>query len=253
MTATFFALSDAPGPDYAWLNSSSFSPKSRSFRVPRPARLEIAAQALQPRTFAPDTVLFQEGDKGEVLYILKEGIVKLFKIDLEGHEEDARRSSNPRNFSAKWRFSVSRGAARPPSLIRESKIYLLFKDDFQRLIKDYPSISLNVANTLSQRLHGMNDEAQILSYKDAQGRVAYVILRLYWGGLIDFNDQGQALLRLTHQELASLAGNEPRDRNPGTQSPRGRSGHSHATQGSPDPRPRGSRGNPSRYSLVAAS
>ena len=46
----------------------------------------------------------------------------------------------------------------------------------------------------------------MLSYKDAQGRVAYVILRLYWGGLIDFNAEGKALLRLTHQELASLAG-----------------------------------------------
>jgi CRP/FNR family transcriptional regulator, cyclic AMP receptor protein len=52
----------------------------------------------------------------------------------------------------------------------------------------------------------MVDEAQVLSYKDAQGRVAYVILRLYWGGLIDFNEEGSALLRLTHQELASLAG-----------------------------------------------
>ena len=90
--------------------------------------------------------------------------------------------------------------------VRETLVYLLFKDDFQRLLKDYPSVSLNVANTLSSRLREMVDEAQVLSYKDAQGRVAYVILRLYWGGLIDFNDAGSAVLRLTHQELASLAG-----------------------------------------------
>jgi CRP/FNR family cyclic AMP-dependent transcriptional regulator len=167
--------------------------------------LEIAAQALQPRTFAPDTVLFQEGDKGEVLYILKEGIVKLFKIDLEGHEKTLA-ILKPPEFFGEMALLGEQGRSATALAIRESKIYLLFKDDFQRLIKDYPSISLNVANTLSQRLHGMNDEAQILSYKDAQGRVAYVILRLYWGGLIDFNDQGQALLRLTHQELASLAG-----------------------------------------------
>ena len=52
--------------------------------------LEIAAQSLQPRTFAPDSVFFQEGDQGEVLYILASGMVKLYKIDLEGHEENAR-------------------------------------------------------------------------------------------------------------------------------------------------------------------
>lgn len=53
-----------------------------------PARaLEIVSEAVQPRTFDADTVLFREGDRGEVLYILHKGTVKLFKIDLEGHEK----------------------------------------------------------------------------------------------------------------------------------------------------------------------
>ena len=167
--------------------------------------LTIAAQALQPRTFPPDTVLFQEGDQGEVLYILNRGIVKLFKIDLEGHEKTLA-ILKPPEFFGEMALLGEQGRSATALSIRETLVYLLFKDDFQRLLKEYPSISMNVANTLSQRLHGANDEAQVLSYKDAQGRVAYVILRLYWGGLIDFNDEGKAMLRLTHQELASLAG-----------------------------------------------
>ena len=167
--------------------------------------LTIAAQALQPRTFPPDTVLFQEGDQGEVLYILNKGIVKLFKIDLEGHEKTLA-ILKPPEFFGEMALLGEQGRSATALSIRETLVYLLFKDDFQRLLKEYPSISMNVANTLSQRLYGANDEAQILSYKDAQGRVAYVILRLYWGGLIDFNDEGKAMLRLTHQELASLAG-----------------------------------------------
>lgn len=171
-----------------------------------PARaLEIAAQALQPRTFAADTVFFQEGDKGEVLYVLASGMVKLFKIDLEGHEKTLA-ILKPPEFFGEMALLGQQGRSATALSIRETLVYLLFKDDFQRLLKDFPSISLNVANTLSQRLRGMVDESQVLSYKDAQGRVAYVILRLYWGGLIDFNDEGSALLRLTHQELASLAG-----------------------------------------------
>ena len=158
--------------------------------------LEIAAQALQPRTFAPDTVLFQEGDKGEVLYILNKGIVKLFKIDLEGHEKTLA-ILKPPEFFGEMALLGEQGRSATALSIRETLVYLLFKDDFQRLIKEYPSISLNVANTLSQRLYGANDEAQVLSYKDAQGRVAYVILRLYWGGLIDFNDEGKAKIRFS--------------------------------------------------------
>lgn len=167
--------------------------------------LTIAAQALQPRTFPTDTVFFQEGDRGEVLYVLARGMVKLFKIDLEGHEKTLA-ILKPPEFFGEMALLGEQGRSATALAIRETLVYLLFRDDFQRLLRDYPSISLNVANTLSQRLRGMVDEAQVLSYKDAQGRVAYVILRLYWGGLIDFNDQGVAMLRLTHQELASLAG-----------------------------------------------
>ncbi len=167
--------------------------------------LEIAAEAVQPRTFASDAVLFREGDRGEVLHILASGMIKLFKIDLEGHEKTLA-ILKPPEFFGEMALLGEQGRSATAVCLRETLVYLLFKDDFQRLLKDYPSISLNVANTLSQRLRGMVDEAQVLSYKDAQGRVAYVILRLYWGGLIDFNESGQSLLRLTHQELASLAG-----------------------------------------------
>jgi CRP-like cAMP-binding protein len=52
----------------------------------------------------------------------------------------------------------------------------------------------------------MDDEAQILSYKDAQGRVAFVLLRLYRDGVVELSENGEALVRLTHQELANLAG-----------------------------------------------
>jgi CRP/FNR family transcriptional regulator len=87
----------------------------------------------------------------------------------------------------------------------EVSAYLLFTDDFRRLMADYPAISLNLTTTLASRLRGMDDESQILSYKDAQGRVAYVLLRLYRGGVVELSEE-RALVRLTHQELASLAG-----------------------------------------------
>jgi len=175
------------------------------FRGAPPRALEIAAQAVQSRRYESDAVLFQEGDSGEVLYILAQGMVKLFKIDLEGHEKTLA-ILKPPEFFGEMALLGEGGRSATATALRETLVYLLFKDDFGRLLNDYPSISLNVTNTLAQRLRGMVDEAQVLSYKDAQGRVAYVILRLYWGGLIDFSDDGHALLRLTHQELASLAG-----------------------------------------------
>jgi CRP/FNR family cyclic AMP-dependent transcriptional regulator len=167
--------------------------------------LEIAAGVVQTRTFDAESVIFQEGDKGEALYILKEGLVKLSKVDLEGHEKTLAILRPPEFFGEMALLGESSRSATAVTL-KKARLLVLYQDDFQRLMASYPRIGLNVTTTLAQRLRGMDDEAQILSYKDAQGRVSYVLLRLYRNGLIEFNDAGKGVIRLTHQELASLAG-----------------------------------------------
>ena len=166
--------------------------------------LEIVAGVVRPRRFPTETVLFQEGDAGDALYVLSAGLVKLSKVDLGGHEKTLALLQPPEFFGE---MALLGEATRSATAITLAPVtaYLLFRDDFQRLLAEYPTISLNLTTTLAERLRGMDDEAQVLSYKDAQGRVAYVLLRLYRAGVIEF-DEGRALVRLTHQDLANLAG-----------------------------------------------
>ena len=49
--------------------------------------LEIATSAVRKRVYESGTTVFQEGDKGEALYIIASGLVKLSKVDLGGHEK----------------------------------------------------------------------------------------------------------------------------------------------------------------------
>lgn len=166
--------------------------------------LEIATSAVRKRVYEAGTTVFQEGDKGEALYIIASGLVKLSKVDLGGHEKTLAILQPPEFFGE---MALLGQASRSATAVTLNVVdaYLLFNDDFKRLISDYPAISLNLTTTLAARLRGMDDESQILSYQDAQGRVAYVLLRLYRGGVIDL-DSSRALVRLTHQELANLAG-----------------------------------------------
>ncbi len=166
--------------------------------------LEIVAGVVRPRRFPTETVLFQEGDAGDALYVLSAGLVKLSKVDLGGHEKTLALLQPPEFFGE---MALLGEATRSATAITLAPVtaYLLFRDDFQRLMAEYPTISLNLTTTLAERLRGMDDEAQVLSYKDAQGRVAYVLLRLYRAGVIEF-EGGRALVRLTHQDLANLAG-----------------------------------------------
>lgn len=173
--------------------------------VGAPSRaVDVAASVVRTRRFEPDTILFEEGDPGDALYLLAAGLVKLSKVDLGGHEKTLALLQPPEFFGE---MALLGHATRSATAVTLSSVeaHLLFQDDFTRLLAEYPAISLNLTTTLANRLRGMDDEAQILSYKDAQGRVAYVLLRLYRSGVIDL-DGRHALVRLTHQDLANLAG-----------------------------------------------
>jgi CRP/FNR family transcriptional regulator, cyclic AMP receptor protein len=186
-------------------NLKSFLSNVPLFKGAPERALEVAASVVQPRIYDSETVIFQEGDKGEALYILTEGMVKLSKVDLGGYEKTLTILQPPEFFGE---MALLGNTTRSATAIALGRIhtYLLFADDFNKLIQTYPTVSLNLTTTLAQRLRGMDDEAQILSYKDAQGRVAFVLLRLYRSGVIELDKNGFALVKLTHQDLANLAG-----------------------------------------------
>jgi len=182
----------------------AFLEKVPLFHGAPPRALDVAASVVRPRRFAPDTLLFQEGEVGDALYLLADGLVKLSKVDLGGHEKTLALLRPPEFFGEMALLGHANRSAAAVTLV-PTTCYLLFRDDFQRLLSAYPSVSLNLTSALAERLRGMDDEAQVLSYQDAQGRVAYVLLRLYRDGVVELLDD-RARARLTHQDLANLAG-----------------------------------------------
>jgi CRP/FNR family transcriptional regulator, cyclic AMP receptor protein len=166
--------------------------------------LEVAASVVRPRTFEDGAVLFREGDVGDALYLLVKGLVKLSKVDLGGHEKTLALLQPPEFFGEMALLGHATRSATALALAQVETL-MLFRDDFERLLTAYPTININLTTTLANRLRGMDDEAQVLSYKDAPGRVAYVLLRLYRSGVVEL-DRSEAVVRLTHQDLANLAG-----------------------------------------------
>ncbi|HLR46814.1 MAG TPA: Crp/Fnr family transcriptional regulator [Deinococcales bacterium] len=167
--------------------------------------VELTAAVLQERNFPAGHTVFQEGDTGEALYIMQSGLVKLANVDLSGHEKTLALLQPPEFFGEMALVGDAKRSATAQTLA-ETRCWLLYRDDFLRLLETFPTLSLNLTQTLADRLRGMDDEAQILSYKDAQGRVAWVLLRLHESGVAQESESGAPLVRLTHQELASLAG-----------------------------------------------
>lgn len=172
--------------------------------VPEQA-IEAATQVVQSRSYAQGDIIFQEETPGDLLYMLVTGSVKLSRVDLEGHEKTLAILHPPEFFGEMALFSDHMRSA-TASALSDTTVLVLYQEEFLTLLRRFPDIGLNVTRTLATRLRGMDDEAQILSYKDAQGRVAYVLLRLYRNYQAQRDPQDSVLLPLTHQDIASLAG-----------------------------------------------
>lgn len=166
--------------------------------------IEIASGFARERRYPSDTELFREGETGDAMYILADGLIKLAKVDLGGHEKTLAMLRPPEFFGEM--ALLGHGTRSASALTLEpSRCFLIYRDDFGRLLEAFPQITLNLSSALADRLRGMDDEAQILSYKDASARVSYVLLRLYRGGVVALHE-GFGRVHLTHQDLANLAG-----------------------------------------------
>ncbi len=62
--------------------------------------------------------------------------------------------------------------------IEDSELFLIQRNDFISLLREHPEISLSLLQELTKRLRSADVKIKALSLKDAEGKVATVILQL---------------------------------------------------------------------------
>ena len=90
--------------------------------------------------------------------------------------------------------------------IEDSKLFIIQRSEFLDLIKKYPEVSIALLTELTKRLRGATMKIKALSLKDAEGKVATVLLQL----ADDVGKIRQGVVEIDHlplqQELANMAG-----------------------------------------------
>jgi len=97
-------------------------------------------------------ILCQQGEEGDELYLILEGVVSVRIGSNEESKEVARMGSG----SCIGEMSLFSGKPRNATLVVEEKSRILFLSGvmLHELIRDYPQISLGVIQSLVQRLEG---------------------------------------------------------------------------------------------------
>src|SRR5712692_2111879 len=157
------------------------------------------------RTFRNGEVIFHRDDSGQVLYVIKEGKVKICLISPDGQEISLVVFGKGECFGE---LTILDGLPRSADAVALEKVecYTLQRSDFHQAIIKNPKIAIQVLEVLSKRLRTTDNMVEDLIFLDVYGRVAKKLLELADSRGTKVENGTRIEVRLTQQELASMVG-----------------------------------------------
>ncbi|MBC8318192.1 MAG: Crp/Fnr family transcriptional regulator [Desulfobulbaceae bacterium] len=148
--------------------------------------------------------IFLEGQDGAGFYLVTSGLVKIYKLSLDGKEQILHILGPGEPFAEVALFAGSTYPANAMAIEKSSVVFFPRKA-FSDLISKRPSLALNMLATLSLRLRQFANMVEALSLKEVPGRLAaYILLENEERG-----KNGDIKLPIAKSQLASLLGTIP--------------------------------------------
>ncbi len=165
------------------------------------ADLDALSRHLVRRHFPRNSVIINEGDTTNSLYVILSGRVKAFLNDRNGKEVILNVVNRGEYFGEVSLFDEGRRSASIMTL-EDSEFAVLEKSAFLSCMADHPEIALTIIRGLTNRLRGLSDSVRSLALMDVYGRVAHTLLELA------VEQDGQQLIPggITYKELAKRVG-----------------------------------------------
>lgn len=164
------------------------------------AELERFAEVAREREYPKNSVILFEDDPGDALYVVSGGQVKVVLIGEDGREVILSVLSDGDFFGE---MSLIDDEPRSAHVIamRDSRLLVLRRDDFQQQLQQVPSIALKVLKVMVQRLRRADAKIGGLVLLDVNGRVARLLL-----DLAEESGGPKITRKLTHHTIAQMIG-----------------------------------------------
>ena len=149
------------------------SPGSSVFgQLPEEKRDEIT-QAMEHQVAAPGTIIFRQGGPGDRFYVIQSGKVRVFRKDAGGLETDLSMLGAGESFGE---MALLTGEMRSANVeaIEETRLMVLSKEQFERILEDFPDITLAFVKQISGWL--LRDEKII----EKEVQLQYRAPRMSW-------------------------------------------------------------------------
>jgi len=167
------------------------------------AELSSIEALSQKRSYPKNSILINEGDESNSLYIIDSGRVKVFVSDKNG-KEFVLNTLSAGSDGYFGELALLDDDRRSASVITTEKsvLAILYKTDFEMLLADHPSISIKLLKNLTRKVRGLTESIKTLALKDVYGRIKALFEELAE------DDKGSLIVkeRLTQQDIANRVG-----------------------------------------------
>ncbi|PKN83120.1 MAG: Crp/Fnr family transcriptional regulator [Chloroflexi bacterium HGW-Chloroflexi-9] len=171
--------------------------------LPAEAQTQLLRQAVS-HDCAPGTVLFVQDEPCAGLFFVREGLVKISKVSVEGREQVLRHVGPGGSFNE---VAVLDGGPNPATatVVEPSALLVIRPDAMRRALEDVPGLADAIIRVLTARMRHLVELVEDLSFRHVSERVARILLQASTphGGV----GAGINLTRrLSQRELAEMAG-----------------------------------------------
>jgi CRP/FNR family transcriptional regulator, cyclic AMP receptor protein len=143
-------------------------------------------------------VFYRPGEAGEVLFLVKQGRVQLYRISLEG-KKLILDTLGPGAIFGEMSLIGQRMYNTFAEAVDDCLICVMSRSDVERLILDKPAVGLRMLEMTGRRLREVEIRLEDMAFKGVPARLASLLVRLS-------SQHGLVIEGMTHQELAETIG-----------------------------------------------
>lgn len=164
-----------------------------------PREMEELNRITTMSTVMRGKVFYRPEETSEVLFILKEGRVQLYRISPEG-KKLVITTLGPHTLFGEMALLGTKMHNTFAEAVDDCLICVMSRTDLERLILNKPQVALRILDITGKRLREAEERLENMAFKGIPARLASMLLRL------SSEQGGNEIVGLTHQDLAESVG-----------------------------------------------
>lgn len=166
--------------------------------------VEELGRRLPDMELSPGELLYAPGQKSEILFILRRGRVRIYKM--VGSRELTLAVVGAGTVFGEMSLTAQRMHDSFAEATEPSEVSLLGVEDFKELVLSHPEVGLRVVELLGERLRVQEERLAEIALKAVPARLASLILRLVEAEGVVKGGVYEVDTPYTHRELATMIG-----------------------------------------------